>query len=483
MMERAGYLPGLDGANVEYQVLNYTRGDLRVEVEVPALSDEQLVRVINTVRDARERILAPMRTDEIIAVIDAVIGRLLDRDDPFRRKAEELLPAVTGYDAEMVRLGLTDYLKTFRAPDLKRFVSEDFANPGLLDGFEAAPKGGFVRALGPPVLAHVWAGNVPALPLWSLACGLLVKAGNVGKVASAEPLFATWFAQLLAEVEPRLADCLAIVWWAGGDERAEQTVFGQSNVVLAYGGNDALEAIRARVPITTRYLPYGHKLSFAYVGAEALDAQKAWQTAHRGAIDIMRYDQQGCYSPQLFFVERGGGVSAPEYSRYLANELESFEKKHPRRALTLEEAGDVAAWRHREETELLAHPDHELLGSDSGQWTVVHTERADQLRPSGLNRTVRVVAVDEPAQALALLQPYRALLQTAGVALTPERLLPVSDALGRAGVTRICALGNMASPEAGWHHDGRFNLLDLVTMVEVEQSSVVSADALAPYAD
>jgi len=44
-------------------------------------------------------------------------------------------------------------------------------------------------------------------------------------------------------------------------------------------------------------------------------------------------------------------------------------------------------------------------------------------------------------------------------------------------------MGNMASPEAGWHHDGRFNLLDLVTMVEVEQSSVTTADELASYRD
>ena len=40
----------------------------------------------------------------------------------------------------------------------------------------------------------------------------------------------------------------------------------------------------------------------------------------------------------------------------------------------------------------------------------------------------------------------------------------------------------MTSPEAGWHHDGRFNLLDLVRMVEIEQSAERAADALAPYA-
>ena len=48
---------------------------------------------------------------------------------------------------------------------------------------------------------------------------------------------------------------------------------------------------------------------------------------------------------------------------------------------------------------------------------------------------------------------------------------------------RISAIGAMSSPEAGWHHDGRFNLLDLVRMVEIEQSAEIAADPLAPYAD
>ena len=67
---------------------------------------------------------------------------------------------------------------------------------------------------------------------------------------------------------------------------------------------------------------------------------------------------------------------------------------------------------------------------------------------------------------LSLLQPY----------------VLLAESLGRAGVTRICALGAMTAPEAGWHHDGRFNLLDLVRVVEIEASAERSADALAPYA-
>lgn len=257
MGERAGYLPGLTTDEVAWQTLTFSRANRTLEVEVPVLTDAQIDQVTQRVRDASRAYLKTLTVAQIIAIIERAVARLLDRDDPWRRKMEDLLPLVTGYDAEMVRLGLTGYLKTFRGPELRKFISEDFANPQILDDFLPMPKGGFAKAFGPDLLVHIWAGNVPGLPLWSLISGLLVKAGNVGKVSSAEPLFAGWFAELLAEVDPGLADCFAVLWWKGGDDAPERVLFKQADVVLAYGGNDALEDIRTRVPVTTRYLQIG----------------------------------------------------------------------------------------------------------------------------------------------------------------------------------------------------------------------------------
>jgi len=90
--------------------------------------------------------------------------------------------------------------------------------------------------------------------------------------------------------------------------------------------------------------------------------------------------------------------------------------------------------------------------------------------------------VDRLDDAVELVAPHAAFLQTAGVAAQPRELQRLAEQLGAAGVTRIAALGSMTAPEAGWHHDGRFNLLDLVRMVEIEQSAERAADALAPYA-
>jgi hypothetical protein len=477
----ACHLPGLDPACLAWHSLTFGTGQDALTVDVPLLTPPQLALVTQRVRQASCSYLKTLTVSQIIAIIDQAIARLLDPQDPYRQEAEWLLPRVTGFHSEMIRLALTAYLKCFRAPQLARFVAEDFANPSMLDVFQPRPKGGWAQAVGPDLLAHVWAGNVPGLPLWSLISGLLVKAGNIGKVSSAEPLFATWFARLLCEVDPRMADCLAVVWWPSSEPALAQQLFCEADAVVAYGGHAALEDLRRQVPAHTRFLPHGHKLSFGMVSPCALDARQAIATARLAALDVVRYEQQGCYSPHVFYVARGGKVTPQEFAHYLAAELAALQHKFSRRALSLEESVSVAHWRQAREFEAMADDGTELLGDASTLWHVAFSRTAKALAPSALNRTVSVVAVDRLEDVIALIAPQRVWLQTAGLAASPEELFELAARLGQAGVTRICAIGAMTSPEAGWHHDGRFSLLDLVQMVEIEQSTELAAEAFSRY--
>jgi hypothetical protein len=478
----AGHLPGLREAEVAWQALSFGAGAQAVQVRVPVLAPAQLTALARRVKEASARHLHPLSVSQVIAIFDGAVARLLDPADPLRQEAERLLPAVSGYDREMVRLGLNGFLQSFRAPQLHRFVAEDFANPKVLDELQPAAKGGFVRAFGPQLLVHSWAGNVPALPLWSLACGLLVKAGSIGKLPSAEPVFATLFARLLAQVHPPLAECLAIAWWKGGDADSAAAVFGEADTVLAYGGNEAIAQVRAQVPVTARFLGYGHKLGFGIVARAALDTQRASATARLAAHDIVRYEQQGCYSPHQFFVQRGGAVDPRGFAHYLAAELASLQHRFPRRALALEDAAAISGWRQAAELQSLASEDADLLGAPDAAWSVAYSDTPRPLAPTAGGRSILVCAVDALDEVAPLVAPHAAFLQTAGIAADPHELFRLAPSLGRAGVTRIAALGAMTSPEAGWHHDGRFNLLDLVRMVEIESSAERAADRLAPYA-
>ncbi|MEK1832361.1 acyl-CoA reductase [Priestia megaterium] len=132
---------------------------------------------------------------------------------------------------------------------MQRFLIEDLGNLSLLDEFQPRVKGGFSKAIGPDLITHIWSGNVPGLPLWSFISGLLVKSGNIGKVPSAEPLFAGWFARLLVEIEPRLSNCFAVVWWKGGNEERECSLFKQTDVVVGYGGMNHCNLFKVVFPL------------------------------------------------------------------------------------------------------------------------------------------------------------------------------------------------------------------------------------------
>jgi hypothetical protein len=234
--------------------------------------------------------------------------------------------------------------------------------------------------------------------------------------------------------------------------------------------------------VTTRFLGYGHKLGFGVVARAALDMQRASATARLAAHDVVRYEQQGCYSPHQFFVQRGGAVDPRGFAHYLAAELGSLQHRFPRRALALEEAAAISGWRQSAELQAMADERVELLaGADAG-WSVAYSDAPRPLAPTAGGRSILVCAVDALDEVVPLVAPHAAFLQTAGIAADPQELFRLGEALGRAGITRIAALGAMTSPEAGWHHDGRFNLLDLVRMAEIEASAERAADRLAPYA-
>lgn len=481
--EPAGHVPAFLTNDIKWQELDFSNKRQSVTVNVPVLTVKQCKELSDHVKLNSAQFLKRQSTNTIIELIDKAIERLLNRNDPVRLKAEQLLPVITGFDPEMIRLSLTDYLKNFRKPQLLRFIAEDFSNPKILDEFQPIVKGGFAKAFGPDCLLHIWAGNVPGLPLWSLISGLLVKAGNIGKVSSAEPLFASMFVQLLIDIEPKISDCLAVLWWDGGNTEQESIFLENADVVLAYGSNTPLKEIQNRTPITTRYLPYGHKISFGVVSASVLDAQKSWSVAHKAAKDIALYDQHGCYSPHIFFIESGGNISPKTFAYYVAHELSCFQDKFSRRVLSGNETIQLAQWRNDQTLNLLSDPTNEVISDKDGFWTVTYSENYGGFSLSGLNRTIHLVAVDSLEKIIPLISPYKAFLQTVGIAATPAEVFQLSDQLGQHGVTRISGLGSMTAPEAGWHHDGRFNLLDLITLTEIESSAEVSSELYTSYKD
>ncbi|MCP3027667.1 acyl-CoA reductase [Halobacillus sp. A5] len=459
------------------QLTSFTTRELeskqgKLILKYPVLSGEDIQCITETIKANQKNYLDKLQTTEVIDLVDAAVQKWLDPDYHWRQLAETWLPVITGYDAEMIRLELKRFLRTFRKKELLRFLVEEFDDPAVLDDFRPRKKGGLSKAYGPDLILHFFSGNVPGLPVWNLVMGLLVKSGQLGKTSSSEPLLPVLFAKSLEEVDPELAKTLAVLPWKGGEDQLEHPAIQAAEAVVAYGSSESVENIRKGVPAHKRFLSYGHKISFAMVGKEALTLDLCRESVHSLAEDVSVYDQQGCVSPQIIYVEQGGSVSPREFAQLLANEMDHYNRKKPRGPLLESEALAIQSFRSQHEFQIessvYGHP-------DDTSWTVVYHPEPD-FEPSPLNRTVHVFSCTHLEQVYPKLSSYRQYLQTAGVAVGPDRLFKLSEDLGKAGVSRVCAVGKMAQAPSGWHHDGQFNLLNLIRWTDIETSAEQHAE-------
>ena len=189
-------------------------------------------------------------------------------------------------------------------------------------------------------------------------------------------------------------------------------------------------------------------------------------------------------------------TDSAQVAELLASELDGQQRKYPRSTPSEEESMAIQRLRSTAQMKALmlgAGPmaaaagnaddapsdDPFVVQSRSGtDWTVLYYPSigmADSLS-TPLNRTVNIVAVDHVEDALPTLRPYAQWLQTCGVALAPDRLFDVAQRVGETGIDRICPIGEMNRAKSGWHHDGGFNLLDLVHAVDIERNTDTYCD-------
>ena len=447
-------------------VWSFGKGDDAVELRVPRLTPEMLRAQVTELVEMRERHLARRSVAEVVEVVDRVAARLLDSGDELRAAAERALPAVTGYSAPMIRRVLDRMAADWRAEPLFDLLRADLGDPGVLDGFRPNPVGrGLRAAFGPRLAAHVFSGNVPGVAVTSIVRSLLVKAATLGKTAAGEPLLAALFARGIAEEDAGLGRCLAVTYWPGGDEEMERAAQERADAVIVYGGADAVAAVRSRTPPGARFLGYGSRLSFGVVGRGWLDGERAAEAARAAALDASTFDQQGCVSPHLFYVEEGGKVDPREWARLLAAEMEAVERELPRGALAPGESSAIRQLRAEAEfaegTELHA-------SAEGTAWTVVF-DPDPAFTASCLNRVVRVKPVPSLTDVAALVESYASVLQTVGLSAAEDEGRELAAALGRLGASRVAPLGRMAWPPPHWHHDGRPPLGDLVRWCDLEE--------------
>ncbi len=388
-----------------------------------------MTRLLNNLLAYRDRHLKDRKVYAIARSLGALSKKWLRKDYPFRKKALRQLVQRSRFSEEMAEALLNALFRELTPPKLLRLLKSELRDPLVLDGFRRDPiSGRSHRAEGPRLITHIFSGNVPNPAILSFILGMLVKSANLGKVSSKDEGFLEIYLKSLKAWDRRLAG--ANVLLVPKDKKSTLRAIRTSGLVIAYGGDESLKAIRSHVPITTPFVGYGHRISFGIYAKEALNKKNLERSAKKTAQDIWMADQRGCLSPSEIFIEAGGEVPLAGFSGALARAMErSFAAK---------------AWR------LPAGPgEAELIGF-------------------GARKMVRVRLVRKLEVISKILRPFQKYLQAVSLEAGPARRKKIADHLSAIGVNRICRAGQMQRPPITWHHDGKPNLASWLAWTDME---------------
>ena len=437
------------------------------------LSPELILEACQSLKRNRDEYLASLSTESLIQIFHDLAKSWLDPDYPFRKMALEFGPEATGFSQATLAAGLDNFFTQLTGENLQDLIAQDLGHEQRLDGLAATPMERkahrMALARGPGLIAHICAGNIPNPALLNIVLGFLVRSAQVVKCASGGALIPRLFAHSIYESQPKLGACLEIAEWPGGQVSLETVLFQQADCVTATGGDETLDAIKSRLPAPVRFVGYGHRFSFGYVTHDVLSPFKLPALAAHAAVDIAAWDQMGCLSPHVIYVESGGRASAEQFADALSIELAKRESIEPRGPLSSDTAGAIATRRAFYEVRAAHNPDTRCWFSErSTAWTVIY--EADPIfQASCLHRFIYIKSVANLSETLKAVDSVRGKISTVGLAAQEARAHDIARALALWGVARICPLGRMQQPPLAWRHDGRPSLADLVTWADWEQ--------------
>lgn len=449
---------------------NYFLADLPPDAPLTAAMINDACQAL---KQNREKYLQARSTQNCVEILCGVAENWLQPEYPFRKLALENGPAATGFSRGTIASGLDNFFKHFTPENFNALLLQELGQARRLDQIVANSAeeklSRAATARGPELIVHVTAGNIPNPALMSLALGVLTRSAQFVKCATGASFLPRLFAHSVYEAEPKLGACLEIAEWRGGKAEIEKALFAEADCITATGSDETLAAIRHHVPAHTRFLGYGHRLSFGYVASEALTSFQARKTAARAATDVVAWDQLGCLSPHVIYVEHGGAVAAEQFAEMLAEELSRREQTEPRGEVAAETAATIASRRAFYEVRAAHSPDtHFWRSENSTAWTVVYEADA-RFQLSCLNRFIYVKGVSDLKTTLEGADAVRGKVSTVGIAAGEEKAAELASQLAAWGATRVCPLGRMQDPPLTWRHDGRPALADLITWTDFEK--------------
>ena len=438
-----------------------------IKLKKPVLTTNVLDKIITDLKLKRKEHLLDMGIANIIDVIDKVAEQWMNPNYTRRKFALDVLPIVTGFSVQMLEsfgfghmLGL---LKKDNIPitgKLQHNNFKEFSDHG--DGLVKAFGNAEITHLNyePEIIGHICAGNILGIAAIEMVMDKLVDAATWVKVSTEEPVFGALYAKSIEDIDPQLAYTIAVLPYESRDAKVQDFLFSKSDIVRATGGEQARKnltelAEKNNIPIAGHW----HKFSFITIARDYLD-DRASDIAELVSLDVTAWDQQGCFSPQEIFVETGGDVSPQELAELLAKEMKTTSRALPK-GVNSGKMQVLDGYHQYLKKEIMGEP-VKLFPSSTHQWLVIYDGNKPTFEPSPLFRVIKVKPLNDIMDIVPLIKPLGRFLQTVGVAIPNDRLIPFANAIGEVGATNIRTISNMTLQKAWEPWDGRFPLQELL---------------------
>ena len=324
------------------------------------------------------------------------------------------------------------------------------------------------RPLG--VVVHITPANAELLPFFAIIESLLVGNINWLRPSASEQGMTIDLLEAFThfDLTGQLANFVAVI---PVETTRLSLLLTHADGVSAWGGDTALDAIRQQLPGGCRWIPWGHKISFAWLQPDAVNEENLLALAD----DVCCFDQQACSSPQIVFVDSDESAVLQDIGNRLA---QAMRRRHARwQPLIPDEkaAADItSAVAFAQLDAVFAGADNALLAGDG--WRII-LQNMSAITPSPLFRTILLRPLPQN-KVMQTLRPWRPHLQTCGLIAADRDRIPFSQLLLAAGVNRITPVGKMHDGYHGEPHDGVYALSQLARRVTV----TLDADVLPQQA-
>lgn len=304
------------------------------------------------------------------------------------------------------------------------------------------------------VLVHITPSNALSVAPMSVIEGLMAGNINILKNSARNGLFAQHLLHLLADCDPSgtLKNYIFVLEISSADEEKMDLLYRIADGISAWGGEEAMKAVREKTPSGVRFIEWGHKISFGYVTEQAMDDPAVLRAF---AHDICIIDQQACSSPQSILVETASNETLNRFAGNLYKMLGEVSPTIPGKTPSPSEQAEITTRIHLHRAEAAAG-NGKIYGETDAPFHVLADYRPG-LSPSPLYRTVWVHPIRRE-EIGAVLRPMNIYLQTCGLACMETEAEELCHRLTRAGVIRITEPGRQLENYTGAPHDAVYAL-------------------------